>query len=262
MRFILLFLFLFFAPIARSQVFNDYRHEIFQSPAGELPYRILYPINFDSTKSYPLVVFLHGAFEKGTDNERQLAIGGRYFLREDNRQAFPAIVIFPQCPESDSWAYFDNELDSATGRAKYWNFPFRKQPTLPTLILKQLLDSMCNLHFTDRSRMYIGGLSQGAMGVYDIVARYPGIFAAAFSVCGAGKTSTAKNFAGTTAIWIFHGDKDDVVPVTFSRDYYKRLQKLGADVRYTEYPSVYHNSWVNAFGEKELLSWLFSKAKK
>jgi predicted peptidase len=262
MRFVLLFLYLFSTATGHSQGSNEYSHEIFQSTAGQLPYRILYPSTFDTTKRYPVVVFLHGSFEKGTDNEKQLAIGGRYFLREENRQNFPAIVIFPQCPESDSWAYFDNELDSATGRAKNWDFPFRKQPTTPTLILKQLLDSISNLRFTDNARMYIGGLSQGAMGVYDMLARYPDFFAAAFPICGAGKVNTAKNFAGKTALWIFHGDKDEVVPVAFSRDYYKRLQKLGADVRYTEYPNVHHNSWVNAFGEKELLSWLFSKSKK
>jgi predicted peptidase len=223
---------------------------------------MLYPLSFDSAKQYPLVVFLHGAFEKGRDNNAQLDIGGRFFLRDENRKNFPAIVIFPQCPENDSWVYFDTKIDSATGLVKEWGFPFLKKPTAPTALLKELLDSLLNQHFVDKSRIYLGGLSQGGMGVYDMLARYPGIFAAAFPICGAGKISTAKNFAGKTALWIFHGEKDDIVPVYFSRDYYQRLQKLGADVKYSEYPGVFHNSWVNAFGEKELLAWLFSKSKK
>jgi predicted peptidase len=100
------------------------------------------------------------------------------------------------------------------------------------------------------------------MGVYDMIARYPDIFAAAFPICGAGKVSTADRFAKQVALWIFHGEKDDIVPVSFSRQYYKRLKRHDADVQYSEYPEVKHNSWTNAFAEKELLRWLFSKSKK
>src|ERR1700740_785542 len=98
MRSACLFFFLFSATIVRSQGFDEYHKEIFNRPAGQLPYRILYPLSFDTTKIYPILIFLHGAFEKGTDNEKQLNIGGRYFLREENRRNFPSIVIFPQCP--------------------------------------------------------------------------------------------------------------------------------------------------------------------
>jgi predicted peptidase len=255
-------LLLFCSLAATAQDFTEYKKEVFKSGKGELPYRILYPASFDSTKKYPLLIFLHGAFEKGTDNEAQLRIGGRFFLKEDSRKNFPAIVLFPQCPETDSWAWFDTKIDSATGLAKSWDFPFRKEPTAITALLKQLLDSLLSIHFVDKSRIYIGGLSQGGMGVYDMIARYPDMFAAAFPICGAGKISTSKEFAGKVAVWIFHGADDEIVPVRFSRDYYKRLIKLNADVKYSEYPGVHHNSWVNAFAEKELLSWVFTKTKK
>jgi len=99
------------------------------------------------------------------------------------------------------------------------------------------------------------------MGVLDLIARYPKLFAGAFSICGAGNISSAKNFAGQTALWLFHGEADDVVPVKFSRDYFKRLKKLKADVQYSEYAGVKHNSWVNAFSEPSLMYWLFSKRK-
>ena len=114
----------------------------------------------------------------------------------------------------------------------------------------------------DGSRVYLGGLSQGGMGVFDMVARYPELFAAAFPMCGAGRISTAKDFGREVSLWIFHGEKDDIVPPRFSREYFKQVQKLGGDVRYTEYPGVFHACWVNAFNEPELLSWLFSKTKK
>jgi predicted peptidase len=100
------------------------------------------------------------------------------------------------------------------------------------------------------------------MGVLDLIARYPEKFAAGLSICGAGDPDTSKRFSEKVSLWLFHGDKDSVVPVYFSRNYFKRLQKLKADVKYSEYPGVDHDSWNNAFQEPELMSWLFSKQKK
>lgn len=225
-----------------------------------MPYRILFPKNFNTASSYPLVIFLHGAFEKGNDNEAQLNIGGRYFLRDKNRDSFPAIVIFPQCPPDDSWAYFDTETDSSSQQVKLI-FPFKRQPTEISKVLMRLIDSLIHLSFVNSRKIYIGGLSQGAMGVLDLAARYPDIFTAGLSMCGAGDATTVKKFAGKVALWLFHGSKDDVLPVSFSREYYKKLRKENADVRYSEYENVLHNCWVNAFNEPDLLSWLFSKSR-
>jgi len=261
MRFILAFIIsvLFFS--LHAQDLNEYKKGKFTRQDQYLPYRILYPLAFDSGKKYPLIIFLHGAYEKGNDNEAQLNIGGRYFLADSNRHNFPAVIVFPQCPSNDVWAYFDAEFDSA-GVLKRAIFPFRREPTPATSLLKQLVDSLMSLSFIDVSKIYIGGLSQGGMGVFDMVARFPNIFAAGFPICGAGKISTADKFAKQTALWIFHGAEDDIVPVHFSRQFYQKLKKLGADVRYTEYAGVRHESWINAFHEKDLLPWLFSKSKK
>jgi predicted peptidase len=114
----------------------------------------------------------------------------------------------------------------------------------------------------DLSRIYVGGLSQGGMGVLDLISRYPETFTAALSICGAGNSSTVKRFAGKVSLWLFHGSIDEIVPTSFSREYNKKLLKAGADVQYSEYPGVSHNSWVNAFNEPSLLYWLFSKRKK
>src|SRR4030095_6790824 len=253
---------LFISPISLyAQDFSEYKKEVFTRNDRPLPYRILYPIVFDTSKKYPLLIFLHGAYDKGNDNEAQLDIGGHYFLADSNRRNFPSVIVFPQCPSNDVWAYFDAEFDSM-GMLRRAIFPFRKEPTAVTSLLKQLVDSLMSLSFIDVRKICIGGLSQGGMGVFDMVARYPDIFAAAFPICGAGKVSTADRFAKQTALWIFHGAEDDVVPVHFSRQFYQKLKKLGADVRYTEYPGVRHESWINAFHEKDLLPWLFSKSKK
>mgnify|MGYP003042745639 CR=1 FL=1 len=245
----------------KGQDLSQYEYGTYWIGNESLPYRILYPASFDSTRSYPLVVFLHGAREKGRDNESQLLVVGKYFLREDVRLQYQSIVLFPQCATEYVWADFETQLDSTTGLAKKWYFPYRKKPSVPAQLLKNMLDSLSNKTFINKSKIYLGGMSQGGMGVFDLVARYPDLFAAAFPICGAGPTHTAKNFAKKVAMWIFHGDKDEVVPTFFSRDFYKRLKKLGSDVRYSEYPGVHHDSWNNAFAEPDLLSWLFGKSK-
>lgn len=264
MKFFLTILLCIYCLAGKSQDFSEYQYGAYNGEDAALLYRILYPLPFDSAKKYPVIVFLHGAFERGNGNEAQLRIGGEYFLKEENRKNFPAIVLFPQCPMRSQmvWADFDTEIDSATGQAKRWHFPFKKKPSEPVRLLKDLLDSLCRKTFVDTKRVYLGGLSQGGMGVFDMAARYPDFFAAAFPICGAGLTTTARLFAGKVSMWIFHGEKDNVVPVRFSRDYYNRLQKSGSDVKFTEYPGVYHDCWNNVFAEPELMSWLFSKSKK
>ncbi len=244
-----------------AQDFSAWEKNTFFFDQSVLPYRFLRPAA-DLSKKYPLIIFLHGAFEKGEDNEKQLNIGGRYFLRDSIRKNYPAYVLFPQCPEDDSWAYFENKLDLTTGKATDWNFPFRKEPTPVAASLKKLIDSIAATGSIAVDKIYIAGLSQGGMGVLDLSARYPETFAAGISMCGAGEPMTAKLFSGKVAIWLFHGDKDPVVPVDFSRDFYRRLKRLNAAVRYSEYKGVEHNCWVNAFAEPELMRWLFEQAKK
>lgn len=245
---------------AAQDIFSAYEKHYYDAPAVNVPYRYLRPENAAAGKKYPLVIFLHGAYEKGFDNEAQLEIGGRFFLRDSIRKNYPAFVLFPQCPAVDVWAYFDAKEDPAAGKIEV-SFPFNKQPTDVSASLMMLVDSLIRHDQIDPKQVYIGGLSQGGMGVLDLIARYPDLFAAAFSICGAGNVATTKYFAGKVPLWLFHGDADDVIPVTFSRDYYKRLKKLNADVHYSEYAGVKHNSWNNAFAEPGLLKWLFSKRK-
>lgn len=261
MRCILLLSCCFASLLCNAQDFSLYEKHYFNQPELNLPYRYLRPANFDSSKKYPLLIFLHGAYEKGFDNEMQLNIGGRFFLRDSIRKNYPAYILFPQCPAVDLWAYFETKTDSATGKVTEVRFPFYKKPTEVSSVLMKLIDSLMQTDLIDKSRVYIGGLSQGGMGVLDLLARYPDLFAAGFSICGAGNVNTAKYFAGKTALWLFHGDADDVVPVDFSRGYYKRLKKLKSDVLYSEYHGVRHNSWINAFQEPGLMHWLFSKRK-
>ncbi|RYZ29262.1 MAG: phospholipase [Chitinophagaceae bacterium] len=261
MKWLLIICFILPGLFGNTQDLFVYENHFYNAPELNLPYRLLKPESFDTSKQYPLVIFLHGSNERGFDNKAQLNIGGHFFLRDSIRKNYPAFVLFPQCPTVDTWAYFAVEETSTSGQGDF-KFPFRKKPTEVSAVLIRLIDSLQQVYKIDRQRIYIGGLSQGGMGVLDLIARYPDRFTAGFSICGADNSSTAKNFAGKVALWLFHGRNDDVIPVSFSQSYYQKLRKGKADVRYSEYSNVQHNSWVNAFAEPELMLWLFSRVKK
>jgi predicted peptidase len=128
-------------------------------------------------------------------------------------------------------------------------------------LLQSLVPSVLAAYPVKRDQVYIGGLSMGAMGTYELVRRMPSVFAAAIAICGGAHPATAPRLK-QTAWWIFHGTSDVVVPAQFSSDMAAALQGAGAGVKLTLYPDVNHNSWDPAFAEKDLLPWLFSQRKK
>lgn len=255
----ILFLLLMASPVLTYG--QDFEARTFLRNADTLPYRILLPENYNPSQKYPLIVFMHGAGERGNDNRKQLTHGSKLFLSDTVRKNFPAIVVFPQCASGATWAVMEFARDSA-GKITAVKFPADVPPTKPSALLYQLLDSLIASGTVDSRRVYVGGLSLGGMGTFDILARFPNRFAAAFPICGAGNEALSSRYAKNTAVWIFHGSADPVVPPQSSRLFYSLLQKEGADVKYTEYPGVGHNSWDNAFAEPGLLPWLFSHTLK
>lgn len=219
-----------------------------------LQYRILMPEAFDPQKEYPVVFFLHGAGERGSDNQAQLVHGSKLFLDSNNRQKFPAIVIFPQCPTNSYWS---NVTFPMIDGKRTFKFGKGGQPTLPMKLLIGLVKDMEEQPYVDDDRFYVGGLSMGGMGTFEILRRMRGDFAAAFAICGGDDPANARKYR-KTPLWIFHGAKDDVVLPAYSEAVVQALKKKGADVRFTLYPEANHNSWDNAFAEPELLPWLFS----
>jgi predicted peptidase len=243
---------------AKAQDFSAYKKELFIRGKDTLRYRILYPENYKREKAYPLVVFLHGAGERGNDNEHQLDLGAALFLKDSIRKRFPAIVVFPQCPKDSLWKV-GAPLDL---KAAYDPILNTARPTTPERLVKLLMDSLVENKIADKKRIYVGGLSMGAFGTYDLVIHYPHYFAAAFTICGKANVKLFPEKANNVPLWIFHGEIDGVVPVQPDRDLYKALQNMGAkNVKYTEYLGVNHNSWNRAFAEPGLLPWLFSFKK-
>ena len=251
------FLLLFF-HFASAQKLELYEKKLYVHGSDTLQYRILYPEKYKKRKEYPLIVFLHGSGERGRDNAAQLTHGGALFLKETIRKNFPAIIIFPQCPPDSVWA--KTRKGSAGGQRIFLS---DESPTVPSRLVKELMDSLSAGRIVNSKRIYIGGLSLGGFGTYDMLIRYPGYFSSAFPICGACNIPLFLERAGNTPLWIFHGALDEVVPPTSDRELYKALMTRGAtNVMYTEYPKATHNSWDSAFAEPKLLPWLFSDRKR
>lgn len=245
---------------ASNPAFAPYeKKEFILSEGKTLSYRILYPDNYDKTKKYPLILFLHGAGERGSDNEKQLTWGGKLFLNEENRNKFPVIVIFPQCPEESFWANvkFDRNKQPFT-----FEFDYTAEPNWPLTAANELVKKLANEEAVDKSRIYITGLSMGGMGTFESVYRYPDLYAAAMPICGGGDVNHYDKRITKTAFWVFHGAADVVVDVKLSREMVEKLKSLKTEVKYSEYPGVNHNSWDNAFAEKDYVSWMFSHKRK
>ncbi len=244
----------FFAK-AQNTLFQE---KMYIKNTDTLKYRILYPENFSESKQYPIVLFLHGAGERGSDNKAQLMHGSKLFLNKTNRGAFPAIVIFPQCPKADYWS---NVVVDRSTKPISLSFPLNTPPTKALSLVMSVLDQYISKPFVNKNKIYVGGLSMGGMGTYEILYRKPNTFAAAFAICGGGNPTSVSAYAQNTDVWIFHGAKDDVVDPKLSLAMATAYLQAGATPNVTIYADDNHNSWDSAFSEPQFLTWLFSKSK-
>ncbi|NID11565.1 carboxylesterase family protein [Fibrivirga algicola] len=224
-----------------------------------LPYRLLEPLDKAPTLSYPLVVVLHGAGEKGDDNQRQLIYGGDVFANLDNRLRFQAYVVFPQCARPDNWTTFGylKNPGEEIQMGKY-----EKRASTPLLATLALIDRLVADHHIDKNRVYIVGLSMGGFGALEALATRPGLFAAAVPICSGGDTTACNKYARKVPVWLFHSQDDATVPVGLSQAIHNRLKTLGADPQYTEYENAGHTAWREAFADSRLLPWLFDQKRK
>ncbi len=164
---------------------DAYEAKTFTGVGGRtLPYRMLKPEKIEPGKSYPLVLFLHGAGERGTDNSKQLVHGVGAFAKSENRQKYPCFVVAPQCPLERRWVEVD------------WNLPSHvmpEKPSVPLQLALELVDKLAAELPVDTGRLYITGLSMGGFGTWDAISRWPDHFAAALPICGGGDTSQRRS---------------------------------------------------------------------
>ncbi|WP_432714119.1 prolyl oligopeptidase family serine peptidase [Pedobacter sp.] len=257
-HFILIFLMILSGSKVKSQDFSKYDKGSFIKGKDKISYRVLWPENFDQHKKYPIVFFLHGSGERGDGNQEQLAHGGVFFLRQEVRKKFPAIIVFPQCPKNDYWS--NVKINSAEQGKKRFDFQKRGKPTQAQHALISMINDFLDKPYVEKKQVYVGGLSMGAMGTFELLRRKHNTFAAAFSICGGDNIANVKKYKNTP-LWLFHGGKDDVVSFEYSKQIADQLKIIGKEVKYTLYPDANHNSWDSAFAEPQLLPWLFSHQK-
>jgi predicted peptidase len=215
-------------------------------------YQVYLPAGFSKAQRLAVILFLHGAGERGDDGlaQTQVGIAGAIRLHPER---YPAIVVMPQCRKDKRWI----------------------DPDMTEMALAAL-DASIREFKGDRNRVYLTGLSMGGAGTLGIGSKHADRFAAMAAICGrAGPPrnapppppgtpdpyeTTAKGI-GLKPIWLFHGDADPTVPVTESRKMVEALKAIGSSPKYTEYPGVGHNSWDRAYNDEELAKWLFAQHK-
>jgi predicted peptidase len=216
----------------------------------DLPYRLLKPKDLDPNKKYPLVVFFHGAGERGNNNLSQLKHAVKGFADDEIRTEYPCFVIVPQCPASPAqW------VDTP------WSLPehtMPQNPSKPMAAAFDLIDAIRNEFPIDSTRIYVTGISMGGFGTWDALQRHPEIFAAGVPVCGGGDKALAPSIS-TIPLWVIHGGADRTVLTKRSQDMVGALKAVGGQPRYDEYPGVGHNCWDRAYAQKELYDWLFAQ---
>jgi len=224
--------------------------------AGTFGYQVFVPTHWNGRRPVATVLFLHGAGERGADNRAQTKNGIRLLIAQD-LDGFPALVVCPQCRDKERWT----------------------DPDMQEMALKALDQSVKEFN-GDPGRIYLTGLSLGGYGTWGLAQKYPERWAALAPCCG-GIVYPPKSGAAPAVIapdadpyapaarqvahlpaWVFHGGADPTVPVSESRQMTALLFSMGAEIKYTEYVGVGHNSWDYAYKEKNLLPWLLSHRRR
>ena len=197
-----------------------------------MKYLLYLPKDYEQKPSWPLMLFLHGAGERG-DNLEVVKMHGPPKLIEAGRQ-FPFIVVSPQCPKDGWW-----------------------EP----LEVRTLLDEIVGKYKVDKDRIYVTGLSMGGFGTWSLAALQPDRFAAIVPICGGGDPQWAKRIAHVPA-WVFHGAKDPAVPLERSKKMVEALKKSGGDPKFTVYPEAGHDAWTETYANPQLYEWLLQQKRK
>ena len=223
---------------------GEFSARMHSSPEGNLPYRLFVPAEYDSTKRYPLILWLHGASGSGEDNKGQITgdqvPGTQTWVTPQQQAEQPAFVLVPQTNSG-------------------WGSPEARDLTPPLAMVMQILDAVSAEFPIDPRRFYALGQSMGGSGVWSLVTHHPQRFAAAVLVCPVIYHVEHAPKAAGLPMWIFIGDRDNLMAVAL--EVKDRLGKAGSEPRFTIYKGAGHDIWTRVFKEPELPRWLFAQAR-
>lgn len=236
------------ATTRAQDVVDGFAARSFTSSTGvTMPYRLFTPDTRAHRGPLPIVIYLHGSGGAGTDNLKQISGGNtdgtHAWIAPDMQARHPAFVLAPQM----------------TG-GNQWGAPRSDEITPHAALVLELLASLSKELAIDSDRVYLVGQSLGGRGTWDLISKRPDLFAAAVPLCGDG-SATRISKARAVPVWAFHGARDEVIPVSASRELVAALKAAGSSVKYTEYPDTGHNVWTRAFSEKDLAEWMFMQRR-
>ena len=197
----------------------------------ETKYLLYLPKDYNESKKYPLLVFLHGAGERGDDLELVKIHGPPKLIKAG--KDFPFIIVSPQVPLGEYWS-----------------------PDTVVWLTKNIMEK----YSVDTERVYLTGLSMGGFGTWETATKYPEMYAAIAPICGGGDASKAEKLKDQP-IWVFHGAKDDIVDISYSKKMYDALKKYG-NIEFTVYPEAMHDSWTATYDNPKLYEWLLSHSRE
>jgi predicted peptidase len=236
---------------------------VYRNAKGEqMPYRLFAPAHVEKGRTYPLVVFLHGAGGGGTDNVKQLEsanmFGGLVWTLPEHQKRHPAFVLAPQTDVNWACTIFDPKNPPKVLADIKFCPP--EDLGIGARLAFEIIDSLLASLPIDRTRIYVTGHSMGGAGTWHMITHRPRFFAAAVPVCGHPLLPTAATVKDVP-IWNFHGATDDVEPVETSRVMIDAIRKAGGRPRYTEYAGVGHNVFMWAYTEPALIEWVFAQKR-
>ena len=245
---------------------------VFKASNGmHMPYR-LFASNVNSKKPRPLIIFLHGRGDRGTDNDSKIyheagiIVNSKSLLNEDMQKKYPCYILVPQCSnitENEEWAKWigNSPKTPFKGLGDDGSYSMNSKHSKSGEAALELIEKTIEEKNIDANRVYIMGVSMGGFGTWEFIARKPNLFTAAVPMAGYSDPNQLEKIKHI-AFWIFHGATDKWNPVEGSRTMYKLLSDSNADVKYTEYLNTGHGeAFKKAFNEDDLIPWLFSKKK-
>jgi predicted peptidase len=217
-------------PLA-ARVQTEKHFESQSKGTTKIDYLLFLPQGYEKSQQlWPLMMFLHGSGESGTNLAKVKSHGPPKLV--ESKPDFPFILVSPQ----------------SAGRG--WNRD----------TLNSLLDDVTRNYRVDKHRVYLTGLSMGGYGTWSLAAAHPERFAAIVPICGGGNPADAKKLAALP-IWVFHGAKDPTVPVQRSREMVEAIKLAGGNIKFTEYPEAKHDCWTETYANPELYRWLLAQRR-
>jgi predicted peptidase len=220
----------------------------------ELHYRLFHP-RIEDGRSYPLLIYLHGAGQRGNDNKRQLDGLMLFLTSKKVQKKHPSFVLAPQCPENRQWL----NTNFKKIPFEHYNQSEVTESDENKMIIR-LIETLSNQYPIDKNKIFILGFSMGSSGTWDIITRHPNLFAAAVPISGVSDTTTAQKIKNIP-VWAFHGENDSVAPVQLNMEMQETINKYGGNCRLTVFKGKGHGCSWDAINHPGLIDWLFSQQK-